>query len=210
MPQSITDIKQEYADYAYAVSHDLGAQVRQIRAFLDLLFDDLDQGNTNDLEDYKTQCFKAIANADLILDRLLQFSRLNTHALDIQSIPIIGFFDTLDERIRISLPDDLTVNIDAHLFRILVEELVDNALKFSTGITEIYLDGQAIVFKTQDITIPTQHLNDIFKPLRALHAKGNDMGCGMGLTIARKAAYLQNMNLFCESDQDTRLVLIYD
>jgi len=194
-----SDLKQEYADYAYAVSHDLGAPVRQIKAFLELMFDDLDMGKTDDLEVYKAQCFQAIANADLILDRLLEFSRLNDHDVNIQSHTIIDFFPQNEQRLNIDIADDFKMNVDGQLFQIMVNELIDNALKFSDTKTDIYIDGGTLIFKTHDAMITEKFHNEIFKPLRTLGTKGDNNGCGMGLPIAKKAADLQGMTLQCRN-----------
>jgi|GEM_PF-3377544 len=205
----MSDLKQEYADYTYAVSHDLGAPVRQIKSFLELMFDDLNAGNTDDIDIYKTQCFRAIANADLILDRLLEFSRLNTHEVDIQSHKVIDFFPRDKKQLNIEIDPAFKIEVDAHLFQMIMDELIDNALKFSDEKTDIYYHDNTIILKTHGITIKEKFHQEIFKPLRALGVKTDDSGCGMGLTIAKKASELQGMKLQCQ-DHDDCVVMIVD
>jgi len=57
-----------------------------------------------------------------------------------------------------------------------------------------------IAVRDNGIGIEAQYLNEIFTPLKRLHASSEFPGTGLGLTLARKAVVQQGGRIWCKSE----------
>lgn len=201
------DLAQEYRDYAYIVSHDLGTPVRLMVEFARLL--DERQVEKGDEED-RALLKEIMDNGDRLrsmMQGLLAFSRLNTLAAP----HILVDTQKIAEHCRLVMQDRLkasggTLTIaglprlkgDADQIMQLFSLLVDNAVKFArTGFApDIHItaqrDADLWIFSVRDNGqgMEETYWTRVFKPFQRLHVEGQYPGVGMGLSLARKIAAL--------------------
>jgi PAS domain S-box-containing protein len=96
---------------------------------------------------------------------------------------------------------------DENILRNVFINLLTNAIKFSPGQNEVFLEintiesGVEVVVIDQGIGIPERDIDDVFKPFnRATNAK-NIKGTGLGLSIVKKAIDVLHGQLWVESQE---------
>lgn len=201
------DIAQEFRDYAYIVSHDLGSPVRLMVEFARLLAQ-REQSFTDD-ED-RMLLGEIMQNGDRLrgmMQGLLAYSRLNTLAAP----HILVDTQKIAEHCRLVMQDrlaplkgKLTINglprlkADPDQIMQLFSLLIDNAIKFArdNAAPDISLtaqqEGDLWLFSLRDngVGMEESHWARAFKPLQKLNPEGVYPGVGMGLALARKIAAL--------------------
>lgn len=111
--------------------------------------------------------------------------------------------------LKASLEDDLYLAIDPFALDRIVNNLLDNACKYSdnNGRIEVVLsrDDEIIVFRVRNTGtgISPEQIESIFKAYYQIsHEKQNIQGIGMGLTIVKKIVDQVNGEIKVESDAD--------
>lgn len=218
------DLAQEFRDYAYIVSHDLGTPVRLMVEFARLLSER--QSAFADEED-RLLLGEIMGNGDKLramMQGLLSYSRLNTLAaphiaVDTQKIA---------EHCRLVMQDRLralrgklviaglpSLKADPDQIMQLFNLLVDNAIKFVTpGVApDISLtakpDGGLWLFSMRDNGIGIEELyrTRIFKPFQKLHLDDEYPGVGMGLSLARKIVNLHGGRIWVQESSSAGTLL---
>ncbi len=209
-------IAKEYEDYAYIVSHDLGAPLRHIREFTKLLLASRQESLTKEEQDYAAFIEKSLEKINNMQTALLAFSRLNTRAGSSRQIDVNHIFSNVlqeqEENIKKytaaincgSLP---MVVAEPQQLHFLFSYLIDNALKFhenETSPREISIsakeEGQAWLFEIKDngIGIAEDYHEEVFRLFRRLNPEKYP-GIGAGLTLARKIVQLHGGEIHIKS-----------
>lgn len=203
MPPPQPDLAQEFRDYAYIVSHDLGAPARLMVEFARLLSER--QAAFADPED-RALLNEIIGNGERLkamMQGLLAFSRLNTLAaphisVDTQKIAehcrmlVQDKLNQVGGRLEVGTLPRLMADADQVLQ--LFNFLISNAVKFHMpGVAPVVKltaerTGAHWTFTVRDngIGIEPNYREKVFKPFARLHGDGAYPGPGMGLSLARK------------------------
>lgn len=113
--------------------------------------------------------------------------------------------------------DDFKIMMDADLMKVLLSNLIDNAIKASNENSEIYItlnnEKYEVTIQDYGIGISKEHLDKIFEPFymvdkarsRASH------GAGLGLSICKSILDVHNGNfhIFSEINEGTLIKLIF-
>jgi len=104
------------------------------------------------------------------------------------------------------LPKDVLV--DSEIIRQGLENILSNALKFSSSETEVnfdaYMDKGNIIFKIKDegIGIPEEDKEKLFEPFHKGSNVGNLSGTGLGLTIVKRAVDMHQGTIEINSEEN--------
>ncbi len=212
------DLAQEFRDYAYIVSHDLGAPARLMVEFARLLGER--QSAFADDED-RALLAEIINNGErmkAMMQGLLSFSRLNTLAAP--HVPV----DTqkIVDHCRLLMQDKLNqaggrldigtlprLMADADQILQLFNFLIGNAVKFRReGVPPVVSvsaerTGDTWTFSVRDngVGVEPEYREKIFKPFQKLHGEGIYPGAGMGLSLARKIVALHEGRIWISDPQ---------
>lgn len=216
MNQELLRSNRELQEFAFVASHDLQEPLRKIRAFGDRLMDRyaplLDERGL----DYIRRMQSSSERLQSLIDALLTYSRVTTKAqpfapTDLNRI-VQEVLADLDLRVQeVSgqvLVDELTtIDADALQMRLLMQNLIGNALKFrSSGIAPMvsisgaWHDEQPsrnesgsglgqtyqITVKDNGIGFEPEYAERIFQVFQRLHGRNEFEGTGVGLAICRK------------------------
>ncbi len=206
----------ELQEFAFVASHDLQEPLRKIRAFGDRLMDRyaplLDERGL----DYIRRMQSSSERLQSLIDALLTYSRVTTQArpfapTDLNRV-VQEVLADLDLRLQevggqVIVGDLTTVDADALQIRLLMQNLIGNALKFrSPGIAPIvsitgdWHDEQThrngdrnglartyqLTVKDNGIGFEPEYAERIFQVFQRLHGRNEYEGTGVGLAICRK------------------------
>jgi signal transduction histidine kinase len=107
---------------------------------------------------------------------------------------------------RVDYDPELRVHVDATLTRSVIENLADNAAKYTdAGSIDLVVEERtdAIVIHTRDTChgLSSEELRTIFEPFR--RGRTRQSGTGLGLSIARRAIEVQGGSIHAESPEPT-------
>ena len=112
-------------------------------------------------------------------------------------------------RLRVQVPETpVDVELDPHRFRHVIDNLVSNALKYSTEDVEVSVEAQngSVVISVRDrgIGIPNEELTSLFTRFgRASNARNKGIsGSGIGLYVARKIVEVHHGSIAVESREN--------
>jgi PAS domain S-box-containing protein len=202
------------------VSHELRTPLASIKGFATMLLDYDEKLEPKEKREYLEIIDKNTDRLVELIEQLLEMSRLKVGMLSIEkkSTDVLKLCrDVITEaRVRskehvfsLNLPARLPqLNIDASRIRQVLDNLLDNSVKYSDTGTEINLsvrqNNSDILFTVTDhgAGIPQKDLSEIF--VRMFHApqkqKSRAKGAGLGLSISKGLIEAHGGKLWLESD----------
>ncbi|MFZ5722239.1 MAG: MASE1 domain-containing protein [Pseudomonadota bacterium] len=193
----------ELAAFNRAVSHDLRTPLNGFSGLLELLESDLHDKASPRIREYlrglrtstlaMQQMITALLNLSLSQHRELVLSRVDFSALCRDVLAELRQSGETPAT-EVAIEDGLVVQADPVLMRVLVQNLLDNALKYSAetmhpqvtvGIRE--LDGRRwIAFTDNGIGFGEEGPSTLFEPFQRLANARHLRGTGIGLTTVRR------------------------
>jgi PAS domain S-box-containing protein len=194
----------ELEAFAYSVSHDLRAPLRHIDGFMGLLQKTMETELDGQSRYYMDAISDSASKMGQLIDDLLSFSRMGRHALSVQPVDL----GTLaHEVIRELEPDaagrdldwrigDLpAVSGDASLLRMVLANLIANALKFTRPREKARIEigsqsGQeaetVIYVRDNGVGFDMTYADKLFGVFQRLHRAEDFEGTGIGLANVRR------------------------
>jgi signal transduction histidine kinase/DNA-binding response OmpR family regulator len=189
--------------YAYTVSHDLRAPLRGIDGFTRMVLERnrsrLDAADQELLQ----RVLAAAGRMGALIDDLLQLSTLSRQSMQLETVDLSKMADDILSELRAGKPEaqfettvapGCTARGDARLLRMLLGNLLENAVKYSARQpqphVEFGLEQQAgeVVFWVRDngAGFDMKLAHKLFQPFQRYHHPEEFEGTGIGLaTVAR-------------------------
>ncbi len=207
LARSNTELKRsngELEQFASVASHDLQEPLRKVQTFGDQLERRFGDDLPDEAKDYLRRMRRAAGRMSTLIDDLLSFSRVTTHArppkpIDLTQVARDVTTDLFALRaethgdVRIGpLP---TVDAEPLQMRQLLQNLIGNGLKFHRPGIPPVVEVRAVdaapgwaAFEVADngIGIAPQYLERIFRVFERLHPRDVYEGTGIGLALCRK------------------------
>jgi PAS domain S-box-containing protein len=188
----------ELEGFTYSVSHDLRAPLRSIIGTSMILLEDYgDELREDAKRELKRQAAAAKRLADLI-DDLLQFSRLGRAEIARREFDLSAVaHEIVGDAVRrhgveatINIQPGLQASGDETLLRMVIENLVDNALKYRKAdeppSIEIGQDAGAYYVRDRGIGFESAYADKVFQPFERLHRATEYPGTGIGLANVKR------------------------
>lgn len=193
---------EELEAFCYSVAHDLRAPLRGIQGFSQALVEDHSASLDAQGQQYLQRVSAAALRMSALIDDLLTLSRISRASLlrapvDLSAIArsIVEDLERQQERpVTCVIAEGLVVNADARLMRIALENLLNNAWKF-TGKTaqprvEVNVEsiGVAPAFYVRDngAGFDEAYASKLFAPFQRLHSDKEFPGTGIGLATVQR------------------------
>lgn len=196
----INDAYNELKLFCSAVSHDLKSPLNVINMLIDALKNELGENQTKDITQITDMITDKSTQLVIMIERLLEFSKMynvtpEMELLDIQLI-IYEIFNELkslelDRNIKLVCGDLPKIMGDDVLIRILIKNILSNAIKFTKNrelaIIEVkgIIDDDYIVISIKDngAGFDMAYSNKLFKIFQRLHLSNEFEGTGVGLAL---------------------------
>lgn len=213
---------QELERFAYVASHDLQEPLRMVSSFVGRLQEMYGDQFDEEGREYLHFAVDGAERMSALINALLEFSRVGTGKLEkVVEVPLRGLVDDVlammgagieDAGASVVIGEDLpTVRCDPTLMGQVVQNLVGNALKFSSPdrppvVTVDARPGQGendkywvIIVEDNGIGIPEEYAGRIFEMFRRLHGRGKYPGTGIGLAIVQRIVERHGGKIWTES-----------
>jgi signal transduction histidine kinase len=202
-------LRAEMQDFSYTVSHDLRASLRHIVSYAQLVQEDAAPLLPAETLGFVHTIADSARHMGLLMDGLMELSRLGTVALQTGPVPlqpllqelVAGFGQTPGAPIDWQVADDLpAVLADPALLRSALLCVLDNAVKFTAQQDTprriaVSVQPQAHGANSNSVTLQVQDngagfnpalQSKLFHPFQRLHTAKQFAGIGMGLALTRK------------------------
>lgn len=199
----------EQQRFIHIVSHDLREPINTITNFAGLLAEEphLDSATA---ARYLNFMLEGSRRMKKLLDDLIELLVLDRHALNVSQVSMDALVSSVQDDLRLAIERSSArlevqtlhpVQGDATLLRIVMQNLIGNALKFCPAdrAPEIRIDSELgpdgttqVRVCDNGIGIPAGQSENIFEMFTRLNNKRDYQGSGLGLAISRRIAELLN------------------
>jgi len=202
--------------FGYSVSHDLRAPVRSIRAFSNALAEDLGEHLDDDQRGHIDRIRAAASRMDHLIDGMLGLARASRAEVDRTDVDLSALARAIvAERIAVhpipnlslEVEDGVVAHGDPALLRAVLENLLGNALKFTSRAAEPCItfgcrreDAEIVYFvRDNGVGFDMAHAAKLFSPFRRLHAAHEFPGSGVGLATVDRIVARHGGRVWIES-----------
>ena len=205
--------------FSYTVSHDLRAPVRVVEGFTRILKEDYGRHLDRIGNDHLDRVLGAAARMNAMIDALLALAQLSSRPLSRQPVNLSQLASYVVEDLRRQSPErqvgvhlqaGLQAQGDPTLLRVVLENLIGNAWKYSarTRQAQIWIErgqhaGQA-VFTVRDngAGFDMRFADRLFGVFQRLHSASDFPGTGIGLATVRRIVQRHGGEIWAESEVD--------
>ncbi|MBS3997592.1 MAG: PAS domain-containing protein [Hydrogenophaga sp.] len=200
----LTELNRELAAFTYSVSHDLRTPLRSIHGFAHLLEEDEDAALSPSGRQYLQRIQDGSRRMGQLITDLLALAHLGRADMRQERVNLSELAHALAAELQRSEPgrvvhweieDDLCVMADPGLMRVVMQNLLGNAWKYTgqravatISVTKTSHRDGMVEFCVRDngAGFDMAYVAQLFQPFRRLHAHHEFEGSGVGLaTVAR-------------------------
>ena len=190
--------------FAYSVSHDLRAPLRHIDGFIELLQKRGGTAQDEKSRHYMDTISDAAKKMGRLIDDLLSFSRMGRQAMSFQPVDLGALVrevirelepDAAGREIEWRMGDLPAVGGDASMLRLVLVNLIANALKFTRTREKVqieigFIPGEAsetvIFVRDNGVGFDMTYVDKLFGVFQRLHHAEEFEGTGIGLANVRR------------------------
>lgn len=213
--EGLAKANRELEAFAYSVSHDLRAPLRNIDGFSKILLDDYGDRIDDRAKHYLTRVRNGTARMSVLIDDMLAFSRIGRAELQMRETDLGKIIEVIrdhysqdiqDRQISIIVEKIPFIRCDPTLMQSLLSNLISNAVKFTRGvespvITIGYLPGRHALFvRDNGVGFDMKYHDKVFQVFQRLHLPEEYEGTGIGLAIVKRIAERHHGAAWAESE----------
>lgn len=208
----------ELESFAYAVSHDLRTPLRALDGFSQALLEDCAAQLDAVGQDYLMRIRRGSQKMGALIDALLELSRVTRETLRRAPVDLSAIardvVDTLHQAeplrdVTVAIAPDLRVEGDAMLLRILLDNLIGNAWKFTAGRAGARIEvaahadtqrgGMVYVVRDNGVGFDMAYADKLFGAFQRLHSSRDFPGTGIGLATAQRIVHRHGGDIWADA-----------
>ena len=196
----------ELEAFSYSISHDLAAPLRSIDGFSQILLEDYAEVLDHEGKDYLSRVRASSQHLGQLIDALLKLSRTTRREIRRESVDLSLTAENIAQVLRISQPDrqaefviadGLSVDGDAWLLRIALENLLGNACKFTGKSLPARIEFGAVehegtlayFVRDNGAGFDMTYADKLFGAFQRLHTFEEFPGTGRGLATVQRTVH---------------------
>jgi PAS domain S-box-containing protein len=208
-------LNRELEAFSYSVSHDLRTPLRSIDGFSQALVEDYGERLDEVGHDYLSRVRRAAQRMGLLIDDLLRLARITRTdmvqtRIDLSALAKEVSGDLCEHKgynaASLSVQTGMAAYGDPSLLRIVLENLLDNAWKYSSKMSEPKITlgclaqaGQAVYFvRDNGAGFDMAYVNKLFGAFQRLHRDQDFSGTGVGLATVKRIIHRHSGKVWAE------------
>lgn len=204
----------ELEAFSYSVSHDLRAPLRSIDGFSQALLEDYADRLDARGEDYLRRVRAAAQTMGELIDDLLQLSRVGRADLRREAVDLSAIARTVlaelgrsdpERRVSVAVAEGLAAEGDFRLLRVVLDNLLGNAWKFTARVAEPRIEvgtiagGETFFVRDNGAGFDMAYADKLFAPFQRLHGAHEFPGTGIGLATVHRIVDRHGGRVWAES-----------
>jgi len=206
----------ELEAFSYSVSHDLRAPLRAIDGFSKMLLDEYTDKLDEVGKGYIQRVSESIRRMTLLIDDLLKLSRLTRSPVRRIPLDLSSLARAIASELKNSQPErrvefliepGLTAEADPNLIRVALENLFNNAWKFTSKRTVAQIefgalrqeDGKTFFVRDNGAGFDMEYAGKLFGAFQRLHSEQEYPGTGIGLATVQRIIYRHGGRVWAEA-----------
>jgi PAS domain S-box-containing protein len=203
--------------FSYSVSHDLRAPLRSLSGFSQAILDDYGDLLDDVGRSYLDRLQINVKRMGRMIDDLLNLSRATRADLAREPVDLSGLAQEIvadlamadpDRIVKTIIPDDLTTLGDRALLRMVLQNLLSNAWKFTAKLPVATIEvgridrpgGSAFFVRDDGAGFDKKYADKLFVAFQRLHATADFEGNGIGLAIVQRIVRRHGGQVSAESE----------
>jgi len=194
-------INKELEAFSYSVSHDLRAPLRSIRGFSEVLLERYAARLDSRGQEFLRRACESSQQMDRLIEDLLKLSRVGRSELQRQRVDLSALAESVATELRQSDPKrraqfaiapGLEAHGDERLLRIVLENLLRNAWKFTSKLSETLIEVGVVRFQAAFFVrdngagFDMAYASKLFGVFQRLHSGTDFPGIGVGLATVQR------------------------
>jgi signal transduction histidine kinase/ligand-binding sensor domain-containing protein len=209
----------ELEAFSYSVSHDLRTPLRGIDGFSQILLDEYQDKLDEQGKNYLQRVRSASQRLAQLIDDMLNLSRIGRAEMNFQQINLSEIVQEIadelvesqpERQIKFIIQEGIKVQGDGHLLRILLENLLSNAWKFTSKHANARIefgveqqDGKEVYFIRDDgAGFDMNYAGKIFGAFQRLHTDTEFPGTGIGLATVQRIIHRHGGKVWAEGEAE--------
>lgn len=208
-------LSEELDTLTYSISHDLRQPLRSVDGFSRVLLEKCRDRLDEDGKHYLQRIIEASRRMGGLIEGLLALSRVAQASLERREVAIGQMARSICDQLKHRGPErDVTFHIDEgartdadpHLLQTAVENLLNNAWKFTRSRAEALIELQesstnpgVFVVRDNGVGFDMRYADKLFGPFQRLHPNEDFEGMGLGLATVRRIINRHGGKVWAES-----------
>jgi light-regulated signal transduction histidine kinase (bacteriophytochrome) len=203
--------------FSYSVSHDMRAPLRHIDGFSQALMEEYAGRLNTTGKEYIDRIRKSSQRMLEMIDAIFELSRCARGKVVKDSVELTAMAREIVEElaranpereVRFQVAEGLVVRGDARMLRVVLEQLLSNAWKFTAqtadAVVELYAtqwEGRvAFAIRDNGVGFDTMYADKLFAPFQRVHSQEEFPGRGVGLAMVRRIINRHGGKIRAESE----------
>jgi PAS domain S-box-containing protein len=194
----------ELEAFSYSVSHDLRSPLQNIDGFSRVLLEDYANALDTEGQDHLKHVRSSCQQMEEIINALLALSKMMRSEMFRQRVDLSALACQIADELKVKAPgravdfviaNDLIADADPQLLRVVLENLLSNAWKFSSKQARARIEvgsllqsnGEQVFYVRDDgAGFAMEHASQLFTPFKRLHKASDFQGTGIGLATVQR------------------------
>lgn len=210
---------EELKTFSYSVSHDLRAPLRTINGFMNILNQDYSEQLDKDAQNLINKVFNGVHRMEAIIEGMLELTRITRNEIQKENVnisqiatEIINNFKEKDphRQVDATVDENIYCMCDSLLIRILLENLISNAWKYTSHSEDARISIKTYVSESgkqgfsvfdNGVGFNEAYADKLFIPFQRLHNIEDFPGIGIGLATVDRIVKRHGGKIWAKSNE---------
>ncbi|MBI5816176.1 MAG: HAMP domain-containing protein [Nitrospinae bacterium] len=218
----------ELEAFSYSVSHDLRSPLRAIDGFSLALMEDFGNEMNEEANHHLARIRSAAQRMAALIDDILKLSRITRATLKREIVNLSEIAESIagdhmenqpGREVEVKIEPGMEAHGDASLLSIALENLMDNAWKFTSNMDRAMIEigrlngngatEQVFFVRDNGVGFPMKYSDRLFGVFQRLHGDKDFPGTGIGLATVQRIIHKHGGRVWAESSEGSGAVFYF-